>query len=58
MVSSPAIMRSSVVLPEPDGPRKTTNSPVAIVSDTSWMTCTAPKLLQTFRNEISAKLSP
>ena len=29
--SSPAIMRSSVDLPQPDGPTKTTNSPSSIV---------------------------
>ena len=31
MVSSPAIMRSSVDLPQPDGPRMTMNSPSAMV---------------------------
>ena len=30
IVSRPAIMRSAVVLPQPDGPTKTTNSPSAM----------------------------
>src|SRR5262245_39650437 len=33
--SSPAMVRNSVVLPEPDGPRRATSSPGATVSDTS-----------------------
>jgi hypothetical protein len=32
--SSPAIMRSVVVLPQPDGPNSTMNSPCAMSSDT------------------------
>ena len=36
--SSPAIMRSSVDLPQPDGPTMTTNSPSAISALTPWMT--------------------
>ena len=31
-VSSPAMMRSKVVMPQPDGPRKLTNSPFSIDS--------------------------
>src|SRR5438034_4445687 len=34
-LSSPAMMRSSVDLPDPDGPTKTTNSPDAICKSTS-----------------------
>src|SRR5256885_1202068 len=34
MSSSPAIIRSKVDLPEPDGPTKTTNSPASIVRST------------------------
>lgn len=30
-VSKPAIIRRTVVLPQPDGPRKETNSPFSIV---------------------------
>src|ERR1041385_1777241 len=37
--SSPAIMRSKVVLPDPDGPRKTRNSPSSVTRSTSF---TAP----------------
>src|SRR5207249_4551208 len=35
--SSPAIMRSSVVLPQPDGPRRTRNSPSLVAKET-WST--------------------
>src|SRR5580765_176631 len=38
-VSRPATMRSKVVLPQPDGPRKQTNSPCSIVrsmSESAW----------------------
>ena len=33
--SSPAISRSKVDLPQPDGPTKTANSPSSMLSDTS-----------------------
>ena len=36
--SSPATMRSSVLLPQPDGPTMTMNSPSAISALTPWMT--------------------
>jgi hypothetical protein len=36
--SSPATMRSSVLLPQPDGPTMTTNSPSAISALTPWIT--------------------
>jgi hypothetical protein len=36
--SSPATMRSSVDLPQPDGPTMTMNSPSAISAFTPWMT--------------------
>jgi hypothetical protein len=39
IVSSPAIMRSSVDLPQPEGPTMTMNSPSAMVASTPWMTC-------------------
>ncbi|MCY1248862.1 hypothetical protein D9M72_623410 [compost metagenome] len=42
MGSSPAIMRKSVDLPHPDGPTKTTNSPLPIWRSTPRMTSTAP----------------
>src|ERR1051325_1362334 len=40
--SNPAIMRSVVVLPQPDGPRNTTNSPFAISSERSPTTVVSP----------------
>ena len=36
--SSPQIRRSSVLLPQPDGPTKTTNSPSATARSTPWIT--------------------
>src|SRR5690606_7523731 len=53
--SRPAIMRSKVDLPQPDGPRNTMNSPVSMVIDTLSMTCTEPKCLLTLTSLISAK---
>ena len=41
--SSPAIMRSSVDLPQPDGPTRTTNSPSAMSIETPLITFTLPK---------------
>ncbi len=38
MLSSPAIIRSSVDLPQPEGPTSTTNSPSAMSTLTPWMT--------------------
>ena len=49
MFSSPAIMRSSVDLPQPDGPTSTTNSPSPMPTSTPWMTSVAPKALRTSR---------
>jgi hypothetical protein len=40
--SSPATMRSVVVLPQPDGPRRVTSSPGATVKDTSSTATTSP----------------
>ena len=40
--SSPATMRKSVDLPQPEGPTKTTNSPGSMSSDRPWMTSTSP----------------
>src|SRR5690242_11928009 len=45
-VSRPAMMRSSVVLPQPEGPSNETNSPSLIVSETSFRAWKAPKLLR------------
>src|ERR1700674_5157022 len=41
MSSSPAIMRSAVVLPQPDGPTRQTNSP-SLISRFSLLTASAP----------------
>ena len=47
--SRPAIARSSVVLPQPDGPRKQTNSPLVTSSETSLSATNAPKRLTRLR---------
>src|SRR5215471_5831594 len=53
--SRPAIIRSSVDLPQPDGPTRTRNSPLAIVSETSSTATTSPeKILLTLSRTISA----
>src|SRR5579864_2370434 len=58
--SSPATMRSSVDLPQPEGPTMTTNSPSPISALTPWMTWFAfgprPYRLTTLRREIAAML--
>ena len=41
--SRPAIIRSRVDFPHPDGPTKTQNSPSATSRLTPWMTGTSPK---------------
>ncbi len=43
IVSRPAVIRSSVVFPQPDGPRRTTNWLSGIVKEMSSMTFTGPK---------------
>src|SRR3970282_2779096 len=48
-VSSPAIMRSTVDLPQPDGPTRPTHSPSAMTADMPRITGVAPKLLWTLR---------
>ncbi len=40
--SSPAIMLSSVDLPQPEGPTSTRNSPSSIEMSVSWRIFTAP----------------
>src|SRR5579863_3329592 len=47
MVSSPAIIRKRVDLPQPEGPTKTTNSLSAISRSTPLMTSTEPNDLRT-----------
>ena len=41
-LSRPAIIRSSVDLPQPDGPTSTANSPSSMSTSTPWMTWTVP----------------
>ncbi len=41
-VSSPAMQRSNVVLPHPDGPRRARISPATTPSETSWSTVVDP----------------
>src|SRR5262249_22456522 len=45
----PAIIRSNVDLPQPEGPTRTTNSPSRIEMSTPWMTAVAPKDFRTSR---------
>ena len=47
-------MRSSVDLPQPDGPTKTTSSRSATVSETSRTASTAPKDLAMFLSSTDA----
>ena len=42
IASSPATMRSSVDLPQPEGPTMTMNSPSAMSTVTPWMTSRLP----------------
>ena len=42
IASSPAIIRSSVDLPQPEGPTSTTNWPSSMSTLTPCMTCTGP----------------
>ncbi len=49
-VMNPAIIRSVVVLPQPDGPSSDTNSPSCNVRLTSWTAAVVPKFLPRFRN--------
>src|SRR5207237_6470076 len=52
--SSPATMRSSVDLPQPDGPTRTRNSPSPISSETSSTATTPPKSFVTCSSWIAA----
>src|SRR5216117_67866 len=52
--SSPATMRSSVDLPQPDGPTSTQNSPSATVTSTACTTSVWPKRLRTCLSITSA----
>src|SRR5437016_3347820 len=50
--SRPAIIRSVVVLPQPEGPRRQTTSPAATERSTSLTATKAPNFLVTFLNSI------
>src|SRR5450755_626274 len=52
--SRPASMRSSVDLPQPEGPTSTVNSPSAMSKPMPWMIFAEPKLFWTSRNETEA----
>src|SRR5687767_7603335 len=59
--SSPAMMRRSVVLPHPEGPRKQTNSPCATSSRMSRSAMKAPNSLRipsSRRNGSAPRLTP
>src|SRR5215831_16702754 len=58
MFSRPAIMRSRVDLPHPDGPTSTTNSPSSMRTSTPWMTSIAPKAFLTSRIATEAMETP
>src|SRR5438105_1907815 len=51
--SSPAIMRNRVVFPEPDGPRKTRNSPSRVSKLTLFTAPSAPSLKTFVRSRVS-----
>src|SRR3982751_3424961 len=55
--SSPAIMRSSVDLPQPDGPTRTQNSPSAMATSTPRITWVEPKRFLTPRMSTAAMRS-
>src|SRR6476620_6765999 len=51
--SSPAIMRTVVVLPQPDGPSSVNNSPSAAVSVAPSTAASAPKLFERLSSAMS-----
>src|SRR5436305_11424640 len=56
--AKPAIVRNSVVLPQPDGPSSVKNSPSAISSETSSTARTVPNERDTWSIEIAVKMPP
>src|SRR5262245_14941790 len=56
--TKPAIKRSVVVLPQPDGPSRQTKLPCAIVNDTSSTTAFGPYFLVNLRNSTDATSPP
>src|SRR5688572_15511512 len=55
--SRPAIIRSSVDLPQPEGPTKTTNSPERIARSMPWITWLSPYALTTLVSVTSDMIS-
>ena len=55
--SRPAIMRSKVDLPQPDGPTKTTSSRSSMVSETSRTASTLPNFFATCLSSTDANAS-
>ena len=51
-------MRSSVDLPQPEGPTSTMNSPSAMSKPMPWMTFVLPKDFSMFANETDAMRGP
>src|SRR5437764_627719 len=56
--SKPAIIRSSVDLPQPDAPTSTTNSPFAMSRSIPRITETSPNRLSTLRTLTEAMVTP
>src|SRR5919107_5329877 len=52
-VSRPAMIRISVVLPQPDGPRRQVTCPLGKVNETSSTACSEPKVLVSCSTRIS-----
>src|SRR5437870_3603324 len=52
--SSPASMRNSVDLPQPEGPTNTMNSPSLMSKLTPWITLVVPKFFSTFWKDTEA----
>jgi hypothetical protein len=56
-VSSPAMSRRTVDLPQPDGPSTTRSSPAGAVKLTWSTACTSPQDLETFSSSICIRLA-
>ena len=54
---NPAIIRSSVVLPHPDGPRRVKNSPFRTVSERSGITVVSPYFFKPCEISIATLIS-
>src|ERR1043166_7524629 len=52
-ISSPAIMRSTVVLPPPLGPSNAISSPSLTENVTLWTAATSPNFLETFLSSMA-----